>query len=62
MDHPTARQVAALEAGLNHFNPQVRAHNLTQLAALADKGAIALAPEADVANMHCHTLTCWQRS
>ena len=55
MDHPTARQVAALESGLNHFSPKLRAHNLTELAAMAEQGAIALAPETDVANMHCHT-------
>lgn len=48
-------QVADLEAGLNHFNPDVRAHCLAELAELAELGAVDLAREADVANMHCHT-------
>lgn len=54
MDQPTTRQVAALEAGPNHFNPEVRGHNLAALAALAAQWAIPRAPESDVANMHCH--------
>ncbi|MCX7680840.1 MAG: hypothetical protein N2508_02545 [Anaerolineae bacterium] len=47
--------VAALEARLNDFDPQVRLTALQELATLARTGAISLPPEAEVANMHCHT-------
>jgi hypothetical protein len=40
---------------LNNFTPAVRAQALAELVALAQQGAVPLEPEADVANMHCHT-------
>ncbi len=48
-------QLAALEAQLNARDPAVRAAALAELARLAETGAVALAPERHVANMHCHT-------
>jgi hypothetical protein len=47
--------IAELETSLNDFDPAVRRQALAELVALAKEGAIALPPEADVANMHCHT-------
>ena len=44
-----------LETKLNDFAPAVRAEALAELLALAQQGAVPLDPEADVANMHCHT-------
>lgn len=46
---------AQLENQLNDFDPDVRARALAELMARAERGAISFAPEADVANMHCHT-------
>ena len=46
---------AELESSLNHFDPGVRARSLNELCALASQGALALDPEREVANMHCHT-------
>ena len=40
---------------MNDFTPTVRAQALAELVALAQQGAVPLEPEADVANMHCHT-------
>jgi hypothetical protein len=40
---------------LNDFDPDTRAGALAELASLAGQGAIDLPPEAEVANMHCHT-------
>src|SRR3970040_2106063 len=51
----TSLHLTALEADLNHFNPQVRAEALSKLAELAQNGAILTIPESCVANMHCHT-------
>jgi hypothetical protein len=51
----TAETVAQLEADLNDFDPVVRLGALRQLARLARQGAVALPPERDVVNMHCHT-------
>jgi len=48
-------RAADLEARLSDFTPAVRAQALTELVALAQQGAVPLEPEADVANMHCHT-------
>jgi len=48
-------QIAGLEANLNHFDPTVRAQALTELVSLAQGGDVLLEPEAEVANMHCHT-------
>jgi len=55
--HRTAEnaRVRELEARLNDFNLAVRTAALQELASLAAEGAVALAPEADVVNMHCHT-------
>jgi hypothetical protein len=50
-----SQQVAELEAELNDFDPAVRAQALRELVSLAAQGAIPLEPEAEVANMHCHT-------
>jgi len=50
--HP---RIANLETSLNDFIPAVRAQALTDLVALAQQGAVPLEPEANVANMHCHT-------
>ena len=47
--------VADLETRLRDFAPQVRARALAELVSLAERGAITLEPESDVANMHCHT-------
>ncbi len=47
--------ITQLEAQLQHFDASVRAAALAELLALARQGALALAPEAEVANMHCHT-------
>jgi hypothetical protein len=44
-----------LEARLNDFDPDVRAAALAQLISQAQRGALALEPETDVVNMHCHT-------
>jgi hypothetical protein len=44
-----------LETSLNDFDPAVRAQALAELVTLAQQGAVPLEPEADVANMHCHT-------
>jgi hypothetical protein len=44
-----------LETRLNDFDPTVRATALEALVDAARRGEVALAPEADVANMHCHT-------
>lgn len=55
MDKTIDWQIADLEAGLNDFDPAVRARSLAALAALADEGAVQSPTCADVANMHCHT-------
>jgi hypothetical protein len=44
-----------LETKLNDFAPDVRTSALAELVSLAQQGAVPLEPEADVANMHCHT-------
>jgi len=48
-------RVARLEVDLDDFDPAVRAQALVALASMAQEGAVSLRPEADVANMHCHT-------
>ena len=40
---------------LNDFAPAARAEALAELVSLARQGAVALEPEIEVANMHCHT-------
>ncbi|HQE91454.1 MAG TPA: hypothetical protein PLH19_01110 [Anaerolineae bacterium] len=44
-----------LETQLNDFDVARRTAALRELLALADRGAVEIAPPADVANMHCHT-------
>ncbi len=44
-----------LENHLNDFDLAKRTAALRELLALADQGAVDIAPPADVANMHCHT-------
>jgi hypothetical protein len=44
-----------LETKLNDFALDVRTSALVELVSLAQQGAVPLEPEADVANMHCHT-------
>ena len=51
----TTDPIAGLETELNDFAPAVRARALAELLSLAERGAITLPPETDVANMHCHT-------
>ncbi|RME85609.1 MAG: hypothetical protein D6775_02365 [Caldilineae bacterium] len=46
---------ATLRRQLNDFDPAVRARALAKLKTRADVGLIKLAPEREVANMHCHT-------
>jgi hypothetical protein len=47
--------VSVLETQLNDFSPAVRARALSELAALAQQGAVDLETEREVANLHCHT-------
>ena len=47
--------ITQLEAQLNDFDPAERTEALKALLAAARRGEVAVAPEADVANMHCHT-------
>jgi hypothetical protein len=47
--------ITQLETQLNDFDPAARAAALATLMEAARRGQVALAPEADVANMHCHT-------
>jgi len=47
--------IAKLQENLNDFDPGVRADALGKLEALARAKAIALEPETDLVNMHCHT-------
>lgn len=44
-----------IEARLNDFDAAVRREALAEVAALARAGKVALEPERDAANMHCHT-------
>ena len=54
MDADSA-EIARLESSLNDRDPAVRAQALQELAGLAERGAVAVAAETDVVNMHCHT-------
>jgi hypothetical protein len=49
------RRIEALEAELKDFDPAVRAQALEELVALAERGLVPMEPEAEVANMHCHS-------
>jgi hypothetical protein len=53
--NPIESRLAVLETKLNEFSPDVRARALEELVLLARDGSIQVEPEADVANMHCHT-------
>lgn len=44
-----------LESQLNDFDPAARAAALAALLEAARRGEVEVAPEANVANMHCHT-------
>lgn len=48
-------RVRELEVRLNDFNLAARTAALQELASLAAQGALAMMPEAEVVNMHCHT-------
>jgi len=50
-----AKAVDELEADLNHFDADVRKLSLETLLSQAADGDIAIAPEAAIVNMHCHT-------
>ena len=52
---PIDSQIADLETRLNDFAPDVRAGALGELVSLMEDGSVPVEPEADVANMHCHT-------
>lgn len=47
--------ITQLESQLNDFDPALRAAALAALIEAAGRGEVALAPQTDVANMHCHT-------
>jgi hypothetical protein len=44
-----------LEAALNSFSRRARQAALDELVSLTREGAVKIAPERDVVNMHCHT-------
>jgi hypothetical protein len=49
------RRIEELEARLKDFDPDVRARALEELVSLAEQGLVPVEPEAEVANMHCHS-------
>ena len=49
------RRIEELETQLKDFDPQVRARALRELASLAEQGLVPVEPQAEVANMHCHS-------
>ncbi len=51
----TALNAKQLEDQINSFSPTERAAALAALVSLAHNGVVEVAPEKDVANMHCHT-------
>jgi len=55
MTEQLTQSLTELETNLNSFDPQVRANALTALEALLQQNTVPLEPEADIANMHCHT-------
>jgi hypothetical protein len=48
-------QIADLEKELDSFSLDARLDALSGLVSLAEQGMVPLEPEANVANMHCHT-------
>jgi hypothetical protein len=55
MAQQTGEHIDELEASLNSFDANVRTRAVAELAALAQQAGVPLEPEAEVANMHCHT-------
>lgn len=55
MAEQASEKIEVLESKLNHFNPAARAAALDELVGLMQTGAITVAPEQPVANMHAHT-------
>lgn len=51
----TSDLIGQIEARLNDFNPDVRREAVAEIAALLKASKIAIEPERDAANMHCHT-------
>jgi hypothetical protein len=49
------RRIEALEVALRDFDAAVRARALRELISLAERGLVPMEPEAEVANMHCHS-------
>ena len=47
--------IAELESKLDDFDPGVRGQALQELASQVRQGNVARAPQAELANMHCHT-------
>ena len=52
---PINSQIADLEKELDSFSLDTRLDALSGLVSLAEQGMVPLEPEANVANMHCHT-------
>jgi hypothetical protein len=52
---PIGQRTDELAARLKSFDSTVRARAIRELVSLADKGIVPLPPEAEVANMHCHS-------
>ncbi|NSW51807.1 MAG: hypothetical protein HPY85_04835 [Anaerolineae bacterium] len=52
---PEKKQQFIFEARLNDFDPEARRDALISLLKLAETGEIALPPEQEIANLHCHT-------
>lgn len=52
---PINSQIADLEKELDSFSLDARLDALSGLVSLAEQGMVPLEPEANVANMHCHT-------
>jgi len=48
-------RISMLEDHLKDFDPDVRQEALTKLSAAAESGDVAVLPERNVVNMHCHS-------
>lgn len=55
VDPKITERITVLETELNDYDPGIRSRALSELATMVQEGAIAPTPEADVANMHCHS-------